>query len=138
MHSLGGEGMVQDGASVKDMRQNCRNTEELRLKEDSKGRLIYPPCSSRFTHSQLPRTLSSQLKNISKDGDSTTSLHNLYQCLVTLLVKKCFLMLRRNLLCFGMGPSPLVLSLSTTEKCPFLFSLHPFFGYETHPEVSPG
>ena len=33
--------------------------------------------------------------NVSKDGDSTASLGNLCQCLVTLAVKKHFLMLRK-------------------------------------------
>lgn len=39
-------------------------------------------CSSRATYSRLPRTTSSWLLNITKEGDCTTSLHNLCQCSV--------------------------------------------------------
>jgi len=67
-------------------------------------------------HSQLLRTMSTRLLNISKDKDSTTPLGNLCQCLVILTVKKCFLMFTRNLLGFSLCPWPLVLSLNTTEK----------------------
>jgi len=38
--------------------------------------------------------------NISREGDSTTSLGSLFQCSVTLRVKKFFLMFRWNFLCF--------------------------------------
>ena len=51
---------------------------------------------------------------ISKTGDSTTSLGNLCQCSVTLTVKMCFLMLRRST--FSLCPLPLVLSLGTTAN----------------------
>jgi len=34
------------------------------------------------------------LLNISKEGDTTVSVDNLFQCSVTLTVKKCFLMFR--------------------------------------------
>lgn len=44
-----------------------------------------------------PRSLSRCLSNVSKDEDTTACLGNLCQFLLT--VKKCFLMLRRNLLC---------------------------------------
>ena len=49
--------------------------------------------------------------NISKEGDSTTSLGNLCQCSVTFTVKKHFLMFRGNLLGFSLCPLPLVLSI---------------------------
>ena len=54
--------------------------------------------------------------NISREGDSTTSLGSLFQCSVTLRGKKFFLVFRRNFLCFSLCPLPLVLSLGTTEK----------------------
>jgi len=54
--------------------------------------------------------------NISREGDSTTSLGSLCQCSVTLRGKKFFLMFRQNFLCFSLCPLPLVLSLGTTEK----------------------
>ena len=63
------------------------------------------------TQSQLPRTVARRLSNISKEGDSTTSL----------TVEQCFLLFRRHLLCFRLCPLPLVLSLGTTESlAPFL------------------
>ena len=37
------------------------------------------PCSGRATFSRLPRTISRQLLKISRNGDSTTSLGNLFQ-----------------------------------------------------------
>jgi len=43
-----------------------------------------------------------QLLNISKDGDSAACLGNLRQCSVTFTIKECFLMFRRNLLCFSL------------------------------------
>jgi len=69
-----------------------------------------------------------RLLSASKDADATTSLGNLCQCLVTLTVKKCFLMFRGNLLCFSLCPLPLVLSLGTTKKS-LDPSLHPPFRY---------
>ena len=42
------------------------------------------------TYSRLHRTLSRWVLNISREGDSTTSLGSLFQCSVTLRVKKFF------------------------------------------------
>ena len=52
------------------------------------------PCPSRVTHSRLQRTLSRQVLNISREGDSTASLGSLGQGSVTLRGKKFFLMFR--------------------------------------------
>ena len=76
-----------------------------------------------------PRTMSRKLLNISRDGDSTTSLCNLCQCLVTLTVTKCFLMFRGNLLCFSLCPLPFYLSLGTTGKSLAPSSCHSLFRY---------
>ena len=80
-----------------------RITEWLRSAGSSGGHLVQPPSSSRATESQLLRTMSTQLLNISKVRGCRTSLGNLCQCLVTLTVKKCLLMFRGNLLCFRFG-----------------------------------
>jgi len=104
-----------------------RITDCLRLERTSESQLVQAPCSSRTTYSQLPRTVSRWLLNISKEGDSTASLGNLCQCSVT--AKKCFLMFRGNLLCLSLCPLPLVLSLGATEKSLALSSLHPPFRY---------
>jgi len=55
-------------------------------------------------------TTSKRFLNTSRDGDSTTSLGSLFQCLTTLSVKKCFLMSNLNLPWCNLRPFPLVLS----------------------------
>jgi len=60
------------------------------------------PCQSRVTYSRLHRTLSRRVWNISREGDSTTSLGSLCQGSVTLRGKKFFLMFRCNFLCFSL------------------------------------
>jgi len=74
------------------------------------------PYRSRVTQSRLHRTLSRRVLNISREGDSTATLGSLGQCSITLRGKKFFLMFRRNFLCFGLCPLPLVLSLGTTGE----------------------
>jgi len=49
------------------------------------------PCPSRVTHSRLHSTASRKVWNISREGDSTTSLGSLGQGSVTLREKKFFL-----------------------------------------------
>jgi len=48
----------------------------LKLKGTSGGHLGQPSCSSRVTYRRLSKTRSSELLNISKDGDFTASLGN--------------------------------------------------------------
>ena len=96
--------------------QNHRNTECSGSEGTSRYHLVQPPCWSRVTYSRLHRTLSRRVLNISREGDSTTSLGNLFQGFVTLRVKKFFLMFRRSFLCFNLCPLPLVLLLS----CPLV------------------
>ncbi|KAK4820465.1 LOW QUALITY PROTEIN: hypothetical protein QYF61_027747 [Mycteria americana] len=61
-------------------------------------------------------TTSTHLLNTSRDGDSTTSLGSLCQCLTTLSVQKFFLISSLNLPWCNLRPFPLVLSLITWEK----------------------
>ncbi|KAK4825522.1 LOW QUALITY PROTEIN: hypothetical protein QYF61_000035, partial [Mycteria americana] len=63
-------------------------------------------------------TSSKRPLNTSRDGDSTTSLGSLFQCLITLSVKKNFLISSLNLPWRNLRPFPLVLSLVTWEKTP--------------------
>ena len=109
--------------------QNHRITDWQGLEGTSVGYLFHPPCQSSITYSRLHRTLSRQVLNISREGDSTTSLGSLFQFSVTLRGKKFFLMFRWNFLCFSLCPLPLVLSLGTTEKSLAPFSWHPPFRY---------
>lgn len=57
--------------------QHLSITGWLRLECSSGGHLLQSPCSSRVAQSQLPSTVSRQLFNISKNGESTSSLGNL-------------------------------------------------------------
>jgi len=74
------------------------------------------PCPSRLTQSRLHSTASRRGWNISKEGDSTTSLRSLCQDSFSLRGKKFFLIFSWNFLCLSLCPLPLVLSLGTTGK----------------------
>lgn len=64
---------------------------------------------------RLLRAVSNLILSISKDEHLSTSFHNLFQCLITLRVKKCFLKCKPNFPYFNLCPLPL-LSVGTTEK----------------------
>jgi len=92
---------------------------------------------ARVGYSRLPRTVSIQVFNTSKDGDSTTSLGHLFQCLTMLTVKKLCLMFKWHLLYFSLCPWPLVLSQDTTEKSLALSPLLPSISqYTLNNEIS--
>ncbi|KAK4814524.1 hypothetical protein QYF61_021625 [Mycteria americana] len=59
---------------------------------------------------------STRFLNSSRDGDSTTSLGSLFQCLMTLSVKKFFLISNLNLSWSNLRPFPLVPSLAAVES----------------------
>ena len=69
-------------------------------------------------------TTSKQFLNTSRDGNSTTSLGTLFQCLTTLSVKTFFLISNLNLPWFNLRPFPLILSPVTSEKRPTSILLH--------------
>ena len=54
--------------------------------------------------------------NFSIEGDSTTSLGNLFQCSITLTVMNFFFMFVWNILCSSFRPLLLILLLRTTKK----------------------
>jgi len=67
--------------------------------------------------------------NTSRDGDSTTSLGSLFQCLTTLSVKKFFLISNLSLPWWNLRPFPLILSPITSENGPIPLSLQSPFRY---------
>ena len=89
-----------------------RIIECFRLEGAFRGHLVQPLCSEQgqFNYIRLLRDPSNLTLNVSRDGASTTSLGNLFQCFTTLSVKNAFLISSLNLPSFSLKPSPLVLS----------------------------
>jgi len=65
---------------------------------------------------QVLRALFSLTLNVSRDGTSTTSLGNLYQCLTNVAVKNLFLISSISLPSFHLKSFPLILSQQTLLK----------------------
>ena len=74
-----------------------------------------PTPAKAVSYSRLHWKALRQLLNIPREGDTTTSLGNLFQCSTTLKVKKLFLMFIWNFPCSSLCPLPLVLSQGTAE-----------------------
>jgi len=72
------------------------------------------------------RNASRQVLNISREGHLTTSLGSLFQCPVTLIVNKFFLVFMWNFLCASLHPLSLVLSLDVPGE-----GLAPSFQHST-------
>ena len=72
-----------------------------------------PPAMCRVANQQtrLPRATSSLALNACRDGASTASLGNLFQCVTTLCVRNFLLISNHNLPSPTLKPFPLVLSL---------------------------
>ena len=89
---------------------------------------VQPSTQHHHSYKTISRsTTSTHFLNTSRDGDSTTFLGSLFQCLTTLSVKKFFLISNLNLPWCNLRPLPLILSLVTWEKRPTLTSLQPPF-----------
>jgi len=61
------------------------------LERTFRAHIAQPPCSEQG-HLQLDQVAQSPIQlplNVSRDGVSTASLGNLFQCFTTLMVKKC-------------------------------------------------
>ena len=94
-------------------------------------------CRAANHQTRLPRATSSLASNASRDGASTTSLGNLFQCVTTLWVKNFLLISYLNLPCLSLKPFPLVVSLSTLVNSRSPSCLYaPFQALEGHNEVS--
>lgn len=59
----------------------------VRLEGTSEDGLVQPLYSKQVVYSKLPMMVSSQVLTVSKDGDSTTFLGNLFQYSIILPVK---------------------------------------------------
>lgn len=70
------------------------------------------PCWSRVTVIRRSRIMSRELLNVFKNGDSTMSLGNWCQCLITITVKKMLPDIQREPSCF-LCPLPFALLLDT-------------------------
>jgi len=90
-----------------------RGLQNLGVGRASADHLVQLPCQSRVTYS---RSSSRWVLNIAREGDSAIPLGSLFECSVTLKVKKFYLVFRWNFLCFSLCPLPLVLLLGTTEE----------------------
>lgn len=91
-------------------------TESLRLEWTSGGHTVQPLCQGKVTWSRWHRNASRWGLNVSRERGSTTSLGSLFQWSAALSVRKLFLMLRYQFLCFSLWPLLLILSMDTTEK----------------------
>lgn len=69
-------------------------------------------------YSGLHRKASWQVLNFSRKGNSTISLGSLFQCSVTIKIKKFFLAFMWNFLCSSLCSLPLVLSVGTKKSLP--------------------
>jgi len=81
-----------------------------------------PPAMSRHTFhwTRLLRAPSNLALNSSREGTATASLGSLFQCLITLIVKKLFLIPNLNLPFFSLKLSPLVTTGSGKNSVPLL------------------
>ena len=104
------------------------------VKKDHNNNVVsthWRPAMCRVANHQtrLPRATSSLALNASRDGASTTSFSNLFQCVNTLCVKTFLLISKLNLLCLSLRPFLLVLSLSTLINSHFPSCLYVPFKY---------
>jgi len=83
-----------------------------------RGHLVQLPAVSRdiFNYTRLLRAPSNLALNVSRDGDSTTSLGNIFQCFTTLIVKNFFLISSLNLASLSLKPLLLILSQQALLK----------------------
>ncbi|KAK4828550.1 hypothetical protein QYF61_027519 [Mycteria americana] len=69
-----------------------------------------------FNSIRLLRAPSNLTLNVSRDGASTTSLGNMFQCFTTLILKNVVLISSLNLPSFSLKPLPLLLSQQALLK----------------------
>jgi len=91
--------------------------ELFELEGTLKGHVVQPLCNEQghLQQIRLLRAPSRLALHVSEDEASTTSLGNLFQCLITLILKSLFLF-NLNLPSSSLKPFPLVLSQQTLLK----------------------
>lgn len=83
--------------------------------------MLTQPCQVKHHETVSVSTISTCLVNTFRDGNSTTALDSLFQCPITLTVKKYFLTSNLSIPLCNLRLYPLVLSLVTWENYSCLF-----------------
>lgn len=96
--------------------QNQRTTEWVSLGGTTAGHLVWPPCSNRVIPEHTAQGGSQHLLNIPSERDSTASLGDLFQCVVTHIVKQFSLRFSWKFLCIGICMFFLILLLGTIKS----------------------
>lgn len=95
------------------------------------------PLTTNTAHQTMFLNTTSTLSlNTSRDGDSTTSLDNVFQSLSTLPEKKFYLISNLNLLWYNLRPLPLVLISDTKYR--IVFDTHISSSCTVHKNTSEG
>lgn len=89
--------------------------------------LSLPP-RSRACFKQVARDFTCQVLSISKAGDLTASLDNLFQCLAMFMVKKFLIIPNLNFPCINLLPTAAPPSTTCLWEGLALSSLHPLLG----------
>jgi len=136
--------MPQSCSNTSSLKSEHNKTEQLNVrvkKEESynffickvilKGHTVQLTCNEqgRLQLDQVAHSLVQPALECLQGWGTHTSLHNLFQCLTTLIVKNFFLISYLNLPSFSLKPFPLMLSLQTLLKNLFPSSLEPPLRY---------
>lgn len=117
----GQAGQSQDGTEYLPrwkISQSSLITELFGLEGIFTDHLVQPPAMRRdiFNEIRLLSSLSNLTLTVSRDGRSTTSLGNWFQCSTTLIIIIFFLIPNLNVLSFSLKPFPPVLSQQALLK----------------------
>ena len=100
--------------------RHIQNHRTVWVGRDLIGHLVQRPAMGRdtFHYTRLLKVPFNLALNASRQGTSTASLGNLFQCLTTLIVKTLFITSNINQPSFSLKPLPLVLSLHALVQSP--------------------
>jgi len=110
--------------SVQKLSQQVITESELQGLEGAQEVLNSNPLLKQEPHNRSHRSVSIWLMNISTEGDSPTSLGNLFQCSITVTVKKCCIFLW-DFQCSSSGQYPLFYCYTLLRRAwPHPFAAH--------------